>query len=198
MSQPIQFYLASKSPRRAQILADLKLNYALIDSEIDETLYEDELAEIYVKRMAKQKALAALRHRPDSTLPVLAADTIVVLGNKIFTKPNHKEEAMDFLKQLSGKVHQVMTSVCMTQSFESLLIKTSISSVKFTQLNKEIISAYCNTQEPYDKAGAYAVQGLAGIFIEKIQGSYSGIMGLPVFETAELLTAFDIGLLNDQ
>jgi septum formation protein len=156
-----------------------------------------EAADAYVTRVTREKAefswkAMLLRRLPIRT--VLAADTTVVLDGQILGKPADMSEAMHMMRSLSGKTHEVMTSVAI-QNDDDIWQKTQISLVTFAPLTEEVIRAYCSTAEPYDKAGGYAVQGQAAAFIERIVGSYSGIMGLPLYETAQLLKQAGIPVL---
>jgi septum formation protein len=139
-----------------------------------------------VMRMARQKALAVLDR--GEALPVLAADTTVVLDEVIYGKPRNRDEGVAMLQRLSDRTHEVMTAVAVAQS-RGVALRLNVSSVRFRKLTLEECNAYWETGEPHDKAGGYAVQGAAAVFIESLSGSYSGVMGLPLFETAELLRA---------
>lgn len=195
-----QLYLASKSPRRREILAgigitDVEILHAgpsvLTAFEGDETQQAGESPEDYVVRTACDKARQAIeriRLEQKSDLPVLAADTVVICEGEILGKPGSLDEARTFLKKLSNRTHEVRTAVVAGSLHGSLRVAVSVSHVTFAKLSPKQIENYIRTDEPYDKAGGYAVQGLAGLFIERIEGSYSGIMGLPVFETARLLS----------
>ena len=193
-------YLASKSPRRREILSgmgitDLEIVHAgpaqLTAFAGDELQREGESAEDYVVRTAEEKARQALERiagEGKPALPVLAADTVVICSGEVLGKPCDRDQARLFMRRLSGRTHEVRTAVVVgTGVNEPLHTAVSVSRVTFARLEPEQIEAYVQTEEPYDKAGGYAVQGLAGLFIERIEGSYSGIMGLPVFETARLL-----------
>lgn len=193
-------YLASKSPRRKEILAgmgidDIEIVHAgpavLTAFEGDEVQHADEPPEEYVVRTASEKARQAMQRiaaEGKPTLPVLAADTVVICEGKILGKPADPEEAAQFMQRLSGRSHEVRTAVVVNDGkSHELHVAVSVSQVTFAKLTEAQIKAYVQTDEPYDKAGGYAVQGLAGLFIEHIAGSYSGIMGLPVYETAQLL-----------
>ena len=193
-------YLASKSPRRKEILAgmgidDIEIVHAgpavLTAFEGDEVQHADEPPEEYVVRTASEKARQAMQRiaaEGKPTLPVLAADTVVICEGKILGKPADQEEAAQFMQRLSGRTHEVRTAVVVNDGkSDELHVAVSVSQVTFAKLTEAQIKAYVQTDEPYDKAGGYAVQGLAGLFIEHIAGSYSGIMGLPVYETAQLL-----------
>ncbi len=195
-------YLASKSPRRLQILQSMGISDITVlpvgDTRLtayvgDEVQHAGEAACDYVVRTAREKALATLeRVRVEGlpAAPVLAADTVVILDGEILGKPADCTEATHFMQRLSGQEHEVRTAVVAGTSTENLLVAVSISTVHFTTMTSEQIAAYTATEEPYDKAGGYGIQGRAGLYIDRICGSYSGIMGLPVFETARLLENF--------
>lgn len=188
-----QLILASQSPRRKQLLESLGLNIKCLPVDIDETPHKDENPKIYCERMAKEKAQRAFAI-DDSDLPILASDTIVVFDNQILGKPRDEIHAKSTLKKLSGKTHYVMTSVAMMNS-KKFLQKLSISKVQFKEISDTEINSYIMTKEPMDKAGSYGIQGYAGIWAKSIEGSYSGIMGLPLYETNELLINFNIKVL---
>jgi septum formation protein len=206
MKPPDQkIYLASKSPRRRELLRQIGVEFELLmlrdhtsrGPEVSEAVLPDESPETYVARVARAKAQFAhqtmlLRKLP--VRPVLAADTTVTIDGRILGKPVGMAEAMDMLKSLSGRTHQVLTSIAV-QHYEETWQITQRSDVAFGIVPEDIIRAYCALQEPYDKAGGYAVQGQAAVFIEAIAGSYSGIMGLPLFETAQLLRQAGIRIL---
>ncbi|MCX4193217.1 Maf family protein [Methylophaga sp. OBS1] len=180
-------YLASGSPRRRELLSQMAVDFAVIVPDVDESVQPGESAQAYVRRIAINKALAALPMRDSNTSrPVLAADTAVVVQKTIFGKPVNDDDARRMLKMLSGQAHQVMTAVALA-SEEKLETAISLSEVRFASMSEAEIDWYIQTGEGRDKAGSYAIQGLAAIFIETIRGSYSGIMGLPVRETGQLL-----------
>ncbi|MBL4609018.1 MAG: septum formation inhibitor Maf [Pseudomonadales bacterium] len=189
------FYLASGSPRRMELLSQIGLQYQQILPSVDETKNADESPVNFVKRLAKLKAEAGRDMLPEAQLkPVLGADTIVVLDGRVFGKPKDNEEAFTMLMALSGHTHQVMTAVTVvTPSNEKTLCVCS--KVTFRNILPEEARAYAKTGEPMDKAGAYAVQGVGAIFVEKIEGSYSAIVGLPLMETASLLREFGVPTL---
>ena len=200
-----KIYLASKSPRRRELLRQIGVEFELLmlrDStsrgpEVSEIAHEGELPEDYVARVTREKAQCArqtMLWRKLPIRPVLAADTTVTLDGRILGKPTGTADAMAMLKSLSGRTHQVLTSVAVLHHDE-IWQTTQRSDVTFMPLTDEVIHAYCSLQEPYDKAGGYAVQGQAAIFILEIAGSYSGIMGLPLFETAQLLQQAGIHIL---
>jgi len=194
------FYLASSSPRRRELL--LLAGYApkvlRIDPQraVDETPVEGEPPLVYVKRLAHAKALAGVAELSASGLepaPVLGADTTVALGAEIFGKPADADEAIAILSRLSGREHQVLTAVALAEG-ERVDLRISVSRVRFARLDPAEIRAYAATGEPMDKAGAYGIQGRAACFVERLEGSYSGVMGLPLFETADLLA--QVGIVN--
>lgn len=193
-------YLASQSPRRAQLLAQLGVRYELLladeqeDAEALEVVLHNEAPARYVKRVTALKLVAAVARRvrrklPDA--PVLCSDTTVALGRKIYGKPLDTDDAQAMLLALSGHTHRVLTAVALHSSGHapSRFEVTSVSRVSFAAMSPTQIAAYVATGEPMGKAGAYAVQGRAAMHIRRISGSYSGIMGLPLHETAQLLRA---------
>ena len=190
-------YLASRSPRRRELLSQIGVRYHLLlfrarpDSppEVDESRLPGEAPVAYVERVARAKAeagwkLLRLRNLPLS--PVLAADTTVALGDSILAKPTDRKQAAEILATLSGKRHEVLTAVALKRD-EELYALLSRSEVQFKTLSAEEIAQYVATGEGDDKAGAYAIQGRAARFIVELHGSYSGVMGLPLYETAQLL-----------
>lgn len=180
-------YLASRSPRRRELLQQIAVDFAVINPDIDETVQRDEAPLDYVKRIAVEKAEAGKALLLDADpKPVLAADTSVVLNNVIFGKPVNDADARRMLKQLSGQAHQVLTAVALAVDGQTRC-QVSTNEVRFCELSEADIDWYLQTGEGRDKAGSYAVQGLAALFIESIKGSYSGIMGLPIRETGQLL-----------
>lgn len=201
-----KIYLASKSPRRKEILAGLGIEFdvvavndhTLLNFAGDEEQHPGEAPEDYVVRTACDKARAVLLKIQADGLdprPVLAADTTVIVKGEILGKPKDRAEAESFLRAMAGTFHEVRTAVVAGTDPDQLVSDVSVSRVWFKALTDEEIAAYTATNEPYDKAGGYGIQGLAGLFIEKIEGSYTGIMGLPVFETARLLKPFGIKVL---
>lgn len=197
-------YLASQSPRRRQLLEQLGVRYELLladdteDAEALEVVLPKEAPRTYVQRVTLLKLEAALdrmKRRGLPTAPVLCSDTTVALGQTILGKPDDAKHAAQILGALSGQTHRVLTSVAMgTLSKAGKPLKSeqalSVSNVRFASLTRTQIHAYVASGEPMGKAGAYAVQGRAAAYVEHISGSYSGIMGLPMFETAQLLRAF--------
>ena len=194
-------YLASQSPRRQELLKQMGVRYEMLapspseDSEIIETPLPNEKARTYVERVTLSKSAAALARWQKSGLawaPILCADTTVSLPNnsegEILGKPVDEADAARILKMLSGKAHEVLTAVTLTiDPNKRALCLVQISRVYFAQLSPEQIAIYIASGEPFGKAGAYGIQGRGGTFIPSIEGSYSGIMGLPIFETAQLL-----------
>lgn len=195
-----RIYLASRSPRRRELLAQIGVRFELLmfrgipreDPDVDETVLPQESPEDYVVRVTLAKAEAGLRRIRERHLiphPVLAADTTVEVDGSVIGKPEHEADAVAILQHLSGRTHRVLTAVALTDNgrTESLL---NVSEVRFRALDQEEIRRYVASGEPLDKAGAYGIQGRAAIFIEEIKGSYTGIMGLPLYETALLLRRF--------
>ncbi|MCX4028203.1 septum formation inhibitor Maf [Endozoicomonas sp. SM1973] len=187
-------YLASQSPRRRELLEQIRVSYQVLASEVNETPLLNEHPQHYVERIAEAKAEAGWQLLKASGLaqrPVLAADTAVVLEGVILGKPSSVADAKAMLTDLSGKPHQVMTSVAVVNAEATKLI-TSITDVLFKPLTESLIDRYCATGEPNDKAGAYGIQGLGAILVAAIKGSYSGVVGLPLTETAALLAQFEV------
>ena len=181
----IQIILASASPRRKELLDQIKVSYQVYPVDIDETPLHNEKPLAYVRRLAAEKSAACVAQLKTDK-PVLAADTSVILGNVIMGKPQNQVEAIAMLSQLSGRTHQVYSAISLRGREHSQAV--SITEVKFRQLTQQEILDYWYTGEPLDKAGSYAIQGLGGMFVESIVGSFSGVVGLPLFETAQLLS----------
>jgi septum formation protein len=192
-----KIYLASKSPRRRELLRQVGVEFELLmlrndplrGPDVSEDTRPGESPEDYVARVAREKGAFAwniLQQRRQPLRPVLAADTTVTIDGEILGKPLHADEAAQMLNRLSGRTHQVLTSVAVHYNDIAEQF-TQVSNVRFCKLTPAAIKTYCATSEPYDKAGGYGIQGLAAVFIEHIEGSHSGIMGLPLFETARLL-----------
>ena len=183
-----KIYLASQSPRRRELLSQIGVEFSVLSVDVDESQLADETAIDYVQRVAIAKAQAGWDSLGDEArLPVLGSDTSVVLADTILGKPKNNDDARAMLQQLSGRRHQVMTAVAIVTKSKTRC-ELHVSEVSFAELTDADIDWYISTKEGVDKAGGYAVQGLAAIFIKEIKGSYSGIMGLPVRETALLLT----------
>lgn len=184
-------YLASQSPRRQALLQQIGVDFTVLRTEIDETPFPAEPPQTYVLRMAKTKALAGIHdigQHGYPLRPVLAADTSVILEQQILGKPASRAAARNMLSALSGRSHQVMTAVALATPAQCRTA-LSISTVTFMPLTDEQIESYIDSGEPADKAGAYGIQGLGGQFVIALNGSYSGVMGLPLYETAGLLRA---------
>ncbi|MDX9874407.1 MAG: Maf family protein [Spongiibacteraceae bacterium] len=183
----MRLYLASQSPRRRELLLQLGLDHELVAPAVDESLLPGESAAAYVERLARRKALAGKAALPPATpAVVIGADTCVVVDGEILGKPDDATAAAAMLRRLAGRTHQVLTGVAVAQG-ETLLARVSVTDVMMIALSEADIAAYCATGEPLDKAGAYGIQGRAAAFISRIEGSYSGVVGLPLCETAELL-----------
>jgi septum formation protein len=186
-------YLASGSPRRRDLLQQIGVSFQVIGIELDETAHADEAPMAYVSRLAQAKAAAGWqRSRALGNAPVLAADTAVVLDGRILGKPGDMKDAISMLLELSSRTHEVLTAVAVRTAAVTQL-KVSRSMVTFRCIDADEARDYWATGEPRDKAGAYAIQGYAAVFIADLKGSYSGVMGLPLFETAELLEAAGVG-----
>ena len=186
----MDIHLASSSPRRHEILTAMGLRFTAAGVDIDETRYEGEPVADMVVRLAIAKAAAA-RENLDKSLPIIGADTAVVIGDQVLGKPGSQDEAVQMLASLSGRSHTVLTGVALDYA-GVVRTTTSLTEVRFREISPDEAQSYWQSGEPLDKAGAYAVQGIAGIFVEELSGSYSGVVGLPVFETAALLA--DAGL----
>jgi septum formation protein len=187
-SKPL-IYLASASPRRSALLDQVGLAHRVRPVNVDESVRAGEPPDDYVHRLAVLKAETLWLELPrDERLPVLGADTAVALGGEILGKPRDEQDCGRMLRLLSGRTHQVFTAVAL-RATDGCQSRLNVSEVTFRKLADAEIHDYWRSGEPADKAGAYAVQGLAALFIERIAGSYSGIMGLPLFETGGLLAA---------
>ncbi len=178
--------LASGSPRRRELLKQLAVTFKVAAADIDESIVDGEAPEDYVVRLAREKALAGFEQN-GGLMPALGSDTIVLLDGQILGKPETRAEAESMLQSLSGQTHQVYSAVALALEADNVLDTLNITSVTFGKMPVQWIKQYCQGDEPMDKAGAYAVQGGTGQYIRRIEGSYSGVMGLPLFETAELL-----------
>jgi septum formation protein len=200
-----KIYLASKSPRRRELLRQIGVDFELLllrdqaprGPEVSEEVNPGEKAEDYVVRVTREKAEHAgkiMMARRLPVRPVLSADTTVVIDGRILGKPADEAEAMEMLRLMSGRTHQVLTSVAIQHDEQHWQILQT-SEVTLAPLTEDMMRAYCATGEPYDKAGGYGIQGMAAVFVERITGSYTGIMGLPLFETAKLLQEAGIPVL---
>ena len=187
MAESAQIILASASPRRRELLQQIGITSRVQAVDIDESRNPDEPVIAFVERLAMDKAQRGFDTlKNDEDLPVLGSDTIVEIEGTVLGKPEDREHAKDILMLLSGRVHQVHTSVAIVTG-ESKLIDTSSTHVHFKTLEADEIDSYIDTGEADDKAGAYAIQGIAAQFVKNINGSYSGVMGLPLYETVKLL-----------
>ncbi len=197
MTESHDLWLASASPRRRELLQQIGVRFSLLSVDVAEEARADEAPEVMVLRLALEKARAgrAKLDAADST-PVLGADTVVVSHGKVLGKPTDRDDALAMLLALGGERHQVMTAVALVGTAGEEQTRLSVSAVQFRTIEPEEVEAYWASGEPADKAGAYAIQGMAAIFIERLEGSYSGVMGLPLFETAELLEHFGVSVLK--
>lgn len=188
-------YLASRSPRRRELLARLGLDFSVLELDVPEQRRDAESPRAYVARVAREKALAGLAlvaAQPDAL--VLGCDTEVVLADTVFGKPCDHADAITMLERLSGVEHQVISAICvLSASREEHAV--AVSTVRFATLPRPLITAYVDSGEPFGKAGGYAIQGLAEAFVQRLDGSYSGVMGLPLHQTAQVLAAFGLGPL---
>jgi len=189
-------YLASVSPRRLELLRQIGIEPEVIPVDVDETPKIGEPPTDYVLRLAHAKAEAGHRLLDHPPLPILAADTAVVMGDRILGKPHNRSQGLDMLRQLSGTSHEVLTAVALVT--DSVDTRLSRSLVTFRQISDREAGDYWDSGEPEDKAGGYAIQGQAAVFISGLSGSYSGVMGLPLFETAELLQNVGIRPLENR
>ncbi|MBU3643947.1 MAG: septum formation inhibitor Maf [Candidatus Methylopumilus sp.] len=190
-------YLASKSPRRAEILKQLGVPFQVLQVDVDETPMPHEDALEYVQRIAKTKAEAGwhlMQQQQLTVLPLLSADTTVSLAGEILGKPVDQADALRMLQQLSGSVHEVHTALAMMTA-QGLYTALSSTRVMMKPLSESELHSYISSGEPMDKAGAYGIQGLASLFVQRIEGSYSGVMGLPIYETGELCRQAGINIL---
>jgi len=194
MKHPPDIYLASNSPRRAELLRQIGVDFRVIAVAIDESATAQETPEAHVTRLALEKARAGHAVlQGDHCRPVLGADTMVVAGDVAMGKPRDREDAIRMLQLLSGNTHRVLSAVALVDAAEAW--RLSISRVTFRTLTRDECAAYWSTGEPGDKAGGYAIQGRAAMFVSRLEGSYSGVMGLPLYETAELLAEAGVSLL---
>ncbi|WP_411268257.1 Maf family protein [Pseudohongiella sp. O18] len=192
----VDLVLASASPRRRQLLEQLGVKFRVLAADIDETALAGESPTDYVSRLARQKASAVAALLADGAeaethLPVMGADTIVVLGQRLLGKPVDGADAAQMLGSLAGREHQVITAVCLMDR-ERHNIAVVSTDVAFRAMSGDDIEAYVATGEPFGKAGAYAIQGLAAAFVERLCGSYTGVVGLPLYETSQLLADYAV------
>jgi len=187
--------LASKSPRRSDLLKQAGLTFSIIPSEFDESSVTMSDPDSYVRTLAKSKATDISKKHPDCW--VLGADTIVLIDDSILGKPESKDEARSMLKQLSGKTHQVITGYCLCcQTKNAIISETVKTDVHFKTLSDTEIEWYIQTGEPFDKAGAYAIQGIGTFLVKSINGSYTNVVGLPICEVMEVMVKEGIMELN--
>jgi septum formation protein len=186
-------YLASRSPRRAELLRQIGVEHEVYASDIDERQLSAESPEDYVSRLALTKARVAAAEiaKMQASWVVLAADTAIALDGEILGKPADASQCRCFLRRLSAREHLVLTAVAVATS-SGLDFRLTRNRVTFRELSEPEMASYCESPEPMDKAGAYAIQGKAAVFVERLEGSYSAVMGLPLCETAELLRAANI------
>lgn len=184
-------YLASASPRRRELLTQIGVPFSQLSVPVDETPFEAELPDLYVQRLAREKALAGLARVDDRSACVLGADTIVVLDQQILGKPVDKADALATLQALSGREHQVMTAVAVANNSDCM-VRLVTSRVRFRTIGAEEAEAYWASGEPQDKAGSYAIQGWGAVFVAELEGSYSAVVGLPLCETAQMLGAYGV------
>jgi len=182
--------LASSSPRRRELLDQIGVSYRVHPVDVDETPLQGETPEDFARRMALSKARAGWKAQL-SGLPVLGADTVVTLDGAILGKPADRSDALHMLGRLSGNTHQVLCAVAIKQA-DRETVALSRTRVRFCTLSRAQISDYWDSGEPADKAGAYGIQGLGALFVEHIEGSYTGVVGLPLYETGQLLAAFGV------
>ena len=186
---PRSILLASSSPRRVSLLQQIGLMFETMSPDVDESLAAGEMPMAYVERLSKSKAAAGLTHRPSYV--VIAADTVVTLGDEVIGKPMDRADGIEMLMRLSGTTHRVLTGVTVASAADS---RTQVvaSDVSFRAVSEDEAYAYWQTQEPADKAGGYGLQGIGSIFVEKIHGSPSAVIGLPMLETELMLKHFGI------
>ena len=195
-ARPPQVYLASASPRRQELLGQIGVNFQQLSVNVEEQKDEAETPEQYIKRVALDKAIAGWNAEARVlSIPVLGADTEVVVDGQVMGKPQDHRHAMEMLDKLSGKEHQVISVVAVVQGSRQQLL-VNLNKVHFRDLSQEEKQAYCESGEPFGKAGGYGIQGLAAAFISDLEGSYTGVMGLPLYETSVLLREFGIDVLK--
>lgn len=184
--------LASASPRRRELLAQIGVRHRVQAADVDETVLSGEAAEDYVLRLARAKAGAL----PAGDVPVLGADTSVVVDGRVLGKPVDDADARAMLRRLSGREHQVLSAVALCHG-ERIEARLSVTRVWFRVVDNALIERYVASGEPRDKAGAYGIQGLGGALVTRIDGSYTGVVGLPLAETVDLLQAFNVPFWRD-
>ncbi|MDX1734566.1 MAG: Maf family protein [Halioglobus sp.] len=186
-----QLILASASPRRRQLLEQIGVHCECAAADIDESRGVDESPRDYVARLAREKAREIAQRPAADGVAVLAADTTVVLGDEILGKPVDRGDALGMLARLSGREHEVLTAICLVHGGDES-VQCVRTSVEFNALSLQMCDAYLATDEPWDKAGAYAIQGIGAVFVRAIHGSYSNVVGLPLAETWQLLSSAGI------
>ena len=191
MSKRTTLILASGSPRRSELLQQIGVQFRVMPVEVDETPWPEEQPHEYVLRMARTKASVGSQQSDTVDSVVLGADTVVVCDDLIMGKPSGFSDARDMLRRLSGKAHTVLTAVAVTDG-NNMEYRIADSQVTFREITESEINRYWQTGEPCDKAGGYAIQGKGAIFVSQISGSYSGVVGLPLMETCELLRIFEV------
>ncbi|WP_075187250.1 Maf family protein [Teredinibacter haidensis] len=189
--EPINLYLASKSPRRRELLTQIGVRYQCISVDVPEERELDEKPQDYVCRLAQSKAQAGAALVADSHIPVLGSDTVVVCCDQVLEKPEDQQQGVEMLLALAGREHRVLTaiSLCTAERSET---RVNTTSVRFRDIGQSEAERYWRTGEPWDKAGGYGIQGLGAVFVEQITGSYTGVVGLPLFETCQLLSLFNV------
>jgi septum formation protein len=193
-----RIYLASNSPRRCELLDQIGVSYRVLQVDVDESARSDEAAAALVQRLALAKARAGRKDLPrDDRRPVLGADTLVLCDGRILGKPQTRAEGLVMLAALSGREHEVLTAVALADGQQEQT-QLNCSKVRFRNIAASEAAAYWESGEPADKAGGYAIQGLGAVFVAELIGSYSGVMGLPLFETARLLNEFGIEVLETE
>ena len=184
MTQAPRLILASRSPRRAELLSRLGLDFAILPAEIDESYRGDEMPADHAERLAREKAIAVARHHPDAL--VIGSDTIVIIGDDVLGKPADREEALEMLGRLADREHEVFTAVAVVQG-RVVHSALEVVRVRFRSLDDRDREEYVATGEPLDKAGAYGIQGFGSALVNSIHGDYFAVMGLPVVRTLDLL-----------
>ncbi len=191
---PLSLYLASQSPRRHQLLAQIGVRFEVLAPDIDEIQRPGEPVAEFVSRMAREKAHAVVARTAPDPRPVLAADTVVVLDGAVLGKPRDRDDGHAMLRRLSGRTHEVVSGLAVIAG-QRTVERRQVSRVRFAELSAAAIAAYWRTGEPRDKAGAYAIQGYGAAFVAHLDGSHSGVMGLPLYETVAALT--EAGVFGD-
>lgn len=190
-------YLASSSPRRQELLDQIGVGYRIVEADVPEEIREHETAEMFCLRLALAKARAGCgRLEQDDELPVLGADTVVVVDGHILGKPRDRRHGLEMLSALSANTHHVYTAIAVVNKEGLEATRLSVSNVTFRYIGSDELEAYWETGEPADKAGAYAIQGRGAVFVQHMEGSYSGVMGLPLFETEQVLRQFGVKVFD--